>query len=213
MSTDSKNEVTLEQSNFGEGKWIYVLQEAHLIWRIESRAISREERLPLHLFSPDPIRLRRMSLKDFLMAFFWLGIFFAYFAVTVHYFKSHPEASRASFAWNIAGTFAVFIYLASRRFFITARERLHFYNRYTGKPVISLLYGKPSPEVFQSFIEAMKTRIRKTLEMPESKQDPSIAMEIQRLYELKEKNILTLEEFEKAKKELIDSLGQKKIGF
>jgi hypothetical protein len=190
----------LEQRSFVAGQQKLTVEKDYLIWEIKKIFTSREERIALNVFGSDPIKYRAPNFRP--LAGFIICAFLFVFGIT------------DKNAWRIAllaVPMGVLSILALAFFIESFRERLSFYNRYNGIPIITLALNRPNPSSFQLFVEKFKDKIKSNVDAQDSKAAQSIAGELERLHSLTEKNVLTQEEFEKLKCDLIE--GKSKIGF
>jgi len=94
-----------------------------------------------------------------------------------------------------------------------SRDYTSFYNKFSGQADIILWTNKPDPMTFNQFIKKLKNRIIDFQEDVKHSMKKTIASEILQLNELKIKGVITEDEFEKSKNELLKSVENNPIGF
>jgi len=109
--------------------------------------------------------------------------------------------------WTIAGFafLAALVGLISRYAF--AKESLFFYNTFTGELIVVLLQDRPNRETVRSFVTRMKeTARRRYEELKAEAERPSVGRELIALEGLREKRVISDEEFALKKDELLDEM-------
>jgi hypothetical protein len=168
-----------------------------------------EYRLDLDLFDPDPSRYRHWNMPS-LIAFVIFAVLTA-LACWGALLMNLPS-DRASM-WVVVAAMGICTLISILRFIIKSSNVLLFYNRNNGKALVSLLYGKPTMNEFTDFVNAMSSRIKEAVATDEEKQRSKHIPQLEELFQLKQKGILTEEEFAAAKHKLLQSLGPSSVGF
>jgi len=196
-----QSETALEQRSLFQGTQKFTVEAEHVRWQIKNMLSLREERIPLSVLSPNPIRHRSPNYK--------MLYYFSIFA---------PVLLLITFGGNIlamrVGAFLLSIVsiVTLSIFFASLVERLSFYNKYNGSYVFSFTIDRPSSEVFKSFLNTFTDKIQAAKSV-EAASDQSISSEIEKLHALFEKQIITADDFDRLKRDLIESVKNRTIGF
>ncbi len=197
-----QSETTLEQRSLFQGRQKFTVEAEHVRWQTNSILSLREERIPLSVLSPDPIRHRSPNYKALY-----------YFLILT------PVLLLLTFGGNIwAMRFGAVLFLLVSLvtlsiFFPSLVERLSFYNKYTGGYVFSFTIDRPNSEVFKSFMRVFTDKIQSAVNSVEAAGNQSISSELEKLHTLFEKQIITADEFDRIKRDLIESVKNRRIGF
>jgi hypothetical protein len=115
----------------------------------------------------------------------------------------------ASPAWAgwIASAGAAVAALSAVLWRALAYDAWYFYHAFTGDFLCAIVHGSPDAAAARGFFEQLKAQARKRFEQSKEEAEmPSVARELRALHELRERKVISEEEFAQKKQELLDDL-------
>jgi hypothetical protein len=86
-------------------------------------------------------------------------------------------------------------------------DAIYYYNTFSGEFLFALIRNEPDPEEVKDFIDRMRKAVKKKKERAKMESEvPSAATELHHLARLKEKEIITDDEYRQKKRDLIEDL-------
>lgn len=109
------------------------------------------------------------------------------------------------FAVGVAFAVGAVLFAVARGAF--ARDAIYFYNAFSGEFLFALLVDQPDRETVAGFLAAIQEQLARRQEQAKMESElPSVAAEISHLARLREKSVITQDEFSAKKTELIEDL-------
>ena len=126
------------------------MEENALQVTIKGKSMLKEDRIDLYIFDPEPCRYKRVE-YDFLT----VALIFFVFVIISSSVVIDPYSYGVS-AYFIFGIVMLllslfFMALFLIQFVIKSRDRVIFYNRFNGEPVLCIWNNNPNPKDFLEF--------------------------------------------------------------
>lgn len=173
--------------------------------RISSKSSKRQQE-----YTVDMIALSPEGKRVTLIAWKWLGmaVLFLLVAVSsVYYLASHFDLDHALALLPVTIVSLLLSGASAYRLFCMSERKYVFYTNYAGHPLVEILLDKPDKKGFDEFIEVLRERICQIALSHKIPKDSLQAGEMKMLRRLSEKNILTSDEYEKAKIKIFSNKG------
>ena len=173
--------------------------------RISSKSSKQQQEYTVDLIalSPEGKRVTFIAWK-------WLGmaVLFLLVAVSsVYYLASHFDMNHALALLPVTIVSLLLSGASIYKLFYISERKYVFYTNYAGHPLVEILLDKPDKKGCDAFIEALRERICQIAISHKILKGSLQAGEMKMLRRLSEKNILTSDEYEKAKAKIFANKG------
>ena len=154
----------------------------------------------LSMMEPWPVRHRKVSWR-WLLALVYFG-FSALAYIAYMYYRAEAEVVGRVLPFAVV---FVLLALGSLLMFLYRSPNVtEFRSRYGGVCVFSLLYNKPDPDEFKSFVEEIKHRILGASQQVKIDKRQMVAIELKEIRRLQNEGALSAADYEKAKQRILN---------
>lgn len=200
----------LKQKSIAHGQTKFELMDDKLVVRIRKGANHSETSIIYRTLMPE-YDSRASSERRYLVT----GVVLVIFAVSL-FFIAGTVTDQVMRFMPIMGAILLlgFAVAVVRQYLATRFDLVLFFYR-NGSVAFSIDRDKPDPEAYHSLVENIVRRIKNAEEEPLSANSTSLIGELERLGKLRDKSLLTDEEFAKAKESLLAQIerGARTMGF
>jgi len=182
----------------GETRTFQIYDEKFLDVTIDNIFGQKNYQLNLCMLEPWPVRNRDISWR-WLLSIMYFGI--AVLAYSIYLVK-HPDGVLLSRLIPFIVVFILLLLGSLLMFLYRSPNVTEFRSRYCGCVLISLLYGNPSREHFEKFVEELKQRILGSSQAVRIDKHRMLINEITKLRRLRNDGIITEREYINASKRI-----------
>jgi ribosomal protein S20 len=215
MLPENNSTSSIEQRSFLRGRQKFVIHsDGDLEVTFERFAINRQYKIPLLQINPKPERHKVLNTGSLVGLIIFISFIILIVWGIISCFRSTSDRDVAYFLL-IPLVFAVlFGWTCLTRFRQNSINVVIFFLRQNGQ--IHVWHNKPDAKTFTTFCETLSKKCEEAWNnRPLDASAQSMAGEIAALNNLREKGILSEEEFQKAKARLLDQIDvkERKVGF
>lgn len=199
----------LEQKLFLRGRQKFELTEDdHIEVTFQDFSVHRKFKLPIWQIDPEPERIKYREggtiLGIWIFGILWIGTLIG--AIFIN-----DVGARMAIIFFPGLLFSIPFVACIVKFKKKSLDCLSFALRDGG--ALHIWHEKPDAKTFHAFCEELSRRAKGGFQTEVHKTDKSLSAEIRELAKLKADGVLSDAEFERAKTKLIDTAGERKIGF
>lgn len=186
--TEKRINSQLEQKSKAksETRHFEIFNDKHIQVTTNNLVDEKSFNINLGLLEPWPVRHRKTSIA-------WLSAVL-YFAIStlvyILYLTAHPDTNLLEKLLPLIIVFIMLTIASLIMFYYRSPNVTEFRSRYAGCVLISFLYNKPNPTVFNKFIEEMRARILTASQNIKMDKRRMLVIELKELDRLKKEGIL-----------------------